>query len=61
MEESDEGLRENKILELEKALANIRSFLDQLEGSDTPAHEHIGEFAEDLERRLNGLLSDRGN
>ena len=55
MEESDEGFGENKIGELEKALASTRSFLDQLDGSDTPAHEQIGGFVEELERRLNGL------
>lgn len=58
MEKPDEDLVETEIGEIEKALANTRLFLDQLEGSATAAHEQIGGFADDLDRRLARLRNE---
>ena len=43
---------EQLIRETEEALANTRRFLDELDASNTPAHEQIGRFAEDLRLKI---------
>lgn len=47
------------IEETEKALACTRKFLSELAGSGTPAHEQIGSFADEIERKLAGLMDKR--
>ena len=42
----------------ESALVNTREFLDGLAGSGTPAHDQIGKFAADLERKLTLLRKE---
>ena len=48
------------IEDTENALACTRKFLAELAGSDTPAHEQIGSFVDEIERKL-ARLTEKGD